>query len=110
MEAPFTIDVAGRMWLELKVIFDRLSTDPSIRAVVLTGAGPRAFSAGLDVRAAGQAGLLGQTTTQDGARTATTLRRKLIDFQECISSVERCEKRTSSLPPCLHLDLHSNSI
>jgi delta(3,5)-delta(2,4)-dienoyl-CoA isomerase len=35
------------MWLNLSAIFRQLSHDPSVRAVVLTGAGDRAFTAGL---------------------------------------------------------------
>lgn len=34
----------------MKIIFDRLSHDPDVRCVVLTGAGDRAFTAGLDVK------------------------------------------------------------
>jgi hypothetical protein len=38
------------MWLNLSKIFTSLSHDPNIRSVVLTGAGERAFTAGLDVQ------------------------------------------------------------
>ena len=38
------------MWQNLSAIFKRLSHDPSVRAVILTGAGDRAFTAGLDVQ------------------------------------------------------------
>ena len=37
------------MWLNLKKIFDQLSEDPDVRAVLLSGAGNRAFTSGLDV-------------------------------------------------------------
>ncbi|ROV96833.1 hypothetical protein VMCG_07870 [Cytospora schulzeri] len=83
------------MWLELRAVFRQLSADPDVRAVVLSGAGERAFTAGLDVQAASQ----GETAVQgskgrvvDGARTATAMRREVYEFQECISAVERCEK------------------
>ncbi|PYH48546.1 enoyl-CoA hydratase/isomerase family protein [Aspergillus saccharolyticus JOP 1030-1] len=82
------------MWLELSEIFTHLSTSPSVRAIVLSGAGPKAFTAGLDVHAASQ-GLLSPSTTndpQDPARKATHLRRHVLSFQSCISSLERCEK------------------
>lgn len=39
-----------RMWLNLGAIFKRLSHDPDVRCVVLTAAGDRAFTAGLDVQ------------------------------------------------------------
>lgn len=85
------------MWLELRQIFRALSSDRDVRAVVLSGAGDRAFTAGLDVQAAaaseptlqgsgGEAGL-------DVARAATVRRRDLVEFQECIWAVEKCEKR-----------------
>jgi delta(3,5)-delta(2,4)-dienoyl-CoA isomerase len=87
------------MWLEFKVVFDTLSLDSDVRAIVLSGAGERAFSAGLDVQAASQQGILqtaaGQTT--DVARKAVAIKRHVEEFQNCISSVEKCEKRTSSL-------------
>ncbi|KAI9673635.1 MAG: hypothetical protein M1817_002272 [Caeruleum heppii] len=83
---------AVRMWLELKQVFDRLSFDPDIRAVVLTGAGPRAFTAGLDVQAASTEGPLAAGGTGDGARIATAFRRHIAEFQECITAVEKCEK------------------
>ena len=78
------------MWLELREVFDSLSTDAEVRAVVLTGAGDRAFSAGLDVQAAGSS--LFQTSTLDGSRQAAAKRRHITEFQGCVSAIERCEK------------------
>ncbi|OJJ69718.1 hypothetical protein ASPBRDRAFT_57339 [Aspergillus brasiliensis CBS 101740] len=80
------------MWLELSTIFTRLSSDPSVRAIVLTGAGDRAFTAGLDVKAASEGLLSDSNTASDSARKATQLRRHIAEFQECISAVEKCEK------------------
>jgi delta(3,5)-delta(2,4)-dienoyl-CoA isomerase len=37
------------MWLNLRKIFEALSDDPSVRAIVLSGAG-HAFTSGLDVK------------------------------------------------------------
>ena len=37
------------MWSNLQRTFDTLSTDPDVRAVILTGKGNKAFTAGLDV-------------------------------------------------------------
>lgn len=95
------------MWLELRALFAQLSHDPDVRAVVLTGAGDRAFSAGLDVteaaksepalqgsgEAGGQGGGKEKKKGVDVARKAAVLRRDIYEFQECISAVERCEKR-----------------
>jgi len=81
------------MWKELRAIFDSLSQSPSVRAVVLSGAGPRAFTTGLDVQSQSKAdGVLGHDAFVDPARGATFLRRHVVDFQDCISAIERCEK------------------
>ncbi|KAI1081246.1 ClpP/crotonase [Whalleya microplaca] len=83
------------MWIEISRIFAKLSHDPEIRAVVLSGAGERAFTSGLDVQAASQSSGLGDSgeqQQQDGARKATALRRHIDDFQNCISQIEKCEK------------------
>ena len=37
------------MWLELHGILESLDSDPEVRAIVVTGAGDRAFSAGADI-------------------------------------------------------------
>jgi delta(3,5)-delta(2,4)-dienoyl-CoA isomerase len=82
------------MWLELSQVFTRLSHDSSVRAIVLSGAGEKAFTAGLDVKAASQ-GTLGSDASSgsaDAARKAVALRRHIAEFQDCISAVERCEK------------------
>lgn len=86
------------MWLELGRVFDGLSADPDVRAVVLSGAGDRAFTAGLDVQEASKPGGtldMGNSNDPppDPARAAARLRRHIEEFQNCISSVEKCEKR-----------------
>lgn len=85
------------MWLELKTVFDTLSTSPDVRAIVLSGAGAKAFTAGLDVEAASQSGALADTQETDVARRAVGIKRHVQEFQDCISAVERCEKRRHSV-------------
>lgn len=80
------------MWLNLSAIFKQLSHDSSIRAIVLTGAGPRAFTAGLDVQAASAGPTFSSDTPVDAARKANGLRRHILEFQACISDLEKCEK------------------
>lgn len=94
------------MWLELGKIFKSLSIDPEVRSVVFSGAGAKAFTAGLDVQAAssGDGALAGQSDL-DGARKATALRRHLEEFQECISTIEKCEKRMFASFPSLSYPL-----
>ncbi|KAF2036431.1 ClpP/crotonase [Setomelanomma holmii] len=78
------------MWLNLSAIFKKLSHDSSVRAVILTGAGDRAFTAGLDVQAASEGQLT--STASDAARKANNLRRHILEFQDCITALEKCEK------------------
>lgn len=85
------------MWLELRQIFQQLSTDPEVRVVVLSGAGDRAFTAGLDVQDASQNGALSAEEGADSARTAIRLKRYILDFQDCITAVEKCEKPVISV-------------
>lgn len=87
------------MWLELRTVFDHLSHDPSTHVIVLSGAGPKAFTTGLDVVAASQDSVLASnssssstTDPKDGARRATKIRRHIDEMQHCISAIERCEK------------------
>lgn len=86
------------MWHELRKVFDGLSDDPSIRAIVLSGAGEKSFSAGLDIQSASKEGSMFNPRPQDvsdTARHAFKVRKWALQFQECVSSIERCEKRKS---------------
>ncbi|KAA8894048.1 ClpP/crotonase-like domain-containing protein [Sphaerosporella brunnea] len=78
------------MWLEYGTIFKQLSSDSSTRAIILSGAGERAFTAGLDLMSSGE--LTNAHDTVDAARKATALRRFIKDFQDAIGSAESCEK------------------
>lgn len=90
------------MWLEMRQVFDDLSSDPSVRAIVLSGAGEKAFTAGLDVKAASEGSVIASSSSSsssasdaselDPARKAVRTRRHIYEFQDCISSIERCEK------------------
>jgi delta(3,5)-delta(2,4)-dienoyl-CoA isomerase len=81
------------MWLNLSKIFTKLSDDVNVRAILLTGAGERAFTAGLDVQAASTSGALSQSTpTSDVARLALATRKHILEFQACISTLEKCPK------------------
>lgn len=84
------------MWLEYGRILNHLSKSPEVRAIVLSGAGDKAFTAGLDVQAASQGGLMGGSNDYKGvpdvARKAQIIKRGVEEFQACISSAEKCEK------------------
>ncbi|KAI5118346.1 hypothetical protein M0805_009149 [Coniferiporia weirii] len=75
-------------WTELGQVFDAISEDGDVRAVVLASAIPKFFTAGLDLNdtAALQGG------SDDPARTAFTLREHILKFQAAISSIERCRQ------------------
>ncbi|KAH6609528.1 hypothetical protein Trco_002874 [Trichoderma cornu-damae] len=79
------------MWLEFGGVFRRLSEDADVRAVVLSGAGDRAFTAGLDVQSTSQDGTL-MSKEQDPARKAKKMRAQIEEFQSSIGAMEKCEK------------------
>ena len=82
-----------QMWISLGAIFRKLSVDPDVRAIVLTAAGDRAFTSGLDVQAASETGAISQQSgTVDPARKSIALRRHILEFQDDISAIEKCEK------------------
>lgn len=83
------------VWLEFGRVFRQLSADPEVRAIVLSGAGDRAFTAGLDVQAASQDGVL-SADISDPARKAKLIRAHIDEFQDAISAMEKCEKRELS--------------
>lgn len=95
------------MWLEFKTVIDALSIDPDVRAVIISGAGDRAFTAGLDVQAANIQGI---SQSSDVARKTAGNRRHIQEFQDCISSVEKCEKRKCSQTPPPHLSTEPPSL
>jgi delta(3,5)-delta(2,4)-dienoyl-CoA isomerase len=81
----------------LGAIFKQLSEDSDVRAIVLSGAGAKAFTAGLDVQAATESGPLSTKEPSGGpkldtARKAVALRRHILQFQASVSAVEECEK------------------
>ncbi|KAI0451104.1 enoyl CoA hydratase-like protein [Xylaria acuta] len=80
------------MWLELGLIFRKLSHDSDVRAVIFSAVGERAFTSGLDVHAASQGPILSQDGTSDGSRYATRVRRNIYEFQDSIGAIEKCEK------------------
>lgn len=78
------------MWQELGQAFDSLSDDPDCRAIVLSGRG-KIFTGGLDLMAA--MGLVQKLAAQDDVgRRGQILGREIREFQNSISSLERCAK------------------
>ncbi|PWW76607.1 ClpP/crotonase [Tuber magnatum] len=74
------------MWMEYAQIFNTLSHSPDVRSIILSGAGPT-FTVGLDIHKTSLA-----FPGSDSARKAWEIRRRMAEFQECISASEKCEK------------------
>lgn len=76
----------------LALVFDKLSLDPDVRVILLSGSGPH-FSAGLDVTGVSSSGPVSNPTeSEDIARRTWKVRRHMLTYQNGISAIERCEK------------------
>ncbi|KAF7504616.1 hypothetical protein GJ744_002043 [Endocarpon pusillum] len=84
------------MWHEMRAVFNYLSFNPGVRCVLISGAGPRAFTAGLDVRSAAISGPI-QAQAADPSRKANSLRHHILEFQSCVSAVSSCQKPVIAL-------------
>lgn len=85
--------VPTSMFHSMPSLFDRLSHDPDVRAILLSGMGEKAFSAGLDVSGASSSGPVGTPAEhEDFARRTWKIRRHALDYQNAINAIERCEK------------------
>ena len=85
------------MWDEMRLIFGSLSHNPDVRCILLSGAGDRAFTAGLDVEQASKGDSPLTVRIPDPSRRATHLRRHIHELQDAITSVARCEKPVIAL-------------
>ena len=75
-------------------IFDQLSHDDTVRCILFSGNGDKAFSAGLDVQASSTSGPVANADSNDDvARRAWKIRRHMYEYQNTVTSIERCEKR-----------------
>lgn len=94
----------AKMFADLGAIFKQLSHDPDVRAIILTAAGERAFTAGLDINAASEGALGGDgikgAEEKDTARKAWDLRRHIKDLQEPVGYLESCEKPVICVSMC----------
>ena len=75
-------------WREITAIFRWADTHDGVRAVVISGAGKH-FSSGMDLMLL--AGI-GSQMGSDPGRNALNLRRKILEFQESFTAIERCAK------------------
>jgi enoyl-CoA hydratase len=77
------------MWQEIRQAFAWVDSTPEARVAILSGEGKN-FCAGIDLTMLG--GIQQQIAHADGARSRETLRRLILDLQDCLSSIERCRK------------------
>ena len=83
-----------RMWKHLGQLFGQLSHDADVRVIILSAVGAD-FTVGLDMHDASQGDILNGPPRQgvDVARRAQKIRRYIDEFQACVGSIEKCEKR-----------------
>lgn len=77
------------MWQEIRQAFDWVDATPEARVAILSGEGKN-FCAGIDLTMLGS--IQQRIAHPDGARSRETLRRLILDLQDCLSSIERCRK------------------
>lgn len=77
------------LWQEIRQAFDWIDDAAQARVAILSGAG-RHFCSGIDLGML--TGLKRTDENPDGARGRETLRRMILDLQDCLSSIERCRK------------------
>jgi enoyl-CoA hydratase len=89
LERPQAANALDRTsWRELRETFRALDEDPTVRVVVLAGAG-RHFCAGIDLGMLAEIGGVAQGTADPG-RAREALRRTILDLQDVLTTVERC--------------------
>ncbi|XP_077336470.1 delta(3,5)-Delta(2,4)-dienoyl-CoA isomerase, mitochondrial isoform X2 [Lithobates pipiens] len=76
-------------WREMVLCFRALSDDTNCRAVVISGAG-KMFTSGIDLSDLASDFL--QQEESDTARIAWNVRKKIKDYQESFSAIEKCTK------------------
>ncbi|RDB21108.1 Delta(3,5)-Delta(2,4)-dienoyl-CoA isomerase, mitochondrial [Hypsizygus marmoreus] len=81
-------------WRQYGKLFDALreahESGTDIRAVVISSAFPKLFTAGLDLTSASSLGSSAADTSQDAARASLSMRGVLLEFQHAIGAPERC--------------------
>lgn len=77
------------MWQEIRQAFEWVDSTPKIRVAILSGEGKN-FCAGIDLTML--AGIQQRIAYADSARSRETLRRLILNLQDCLSSIERCRK------------------
>lgn len=77
-------------WKELHAVMEHCTDEPDVRVVVLSGAGERIFSAGIDLSLL--MGTQQQIKNPCEGRKRELFKRFLLDLQASVSSLEQCTK------------------
>ncbi|KAG6889080.1 hypothetical protein C0995_003933 [Termitomyces sp. Mi166 len=84
----------SRYWREYGRLFETLigahATGEDIRAIVVSSAIPKIFTAGLDLNSAADLALAATDATHDRARASLALRNTILEFQNAIGTPDRC--------------------
>ncbi|XP_015262530.1 PREDICTED: delta(3,5)-Delta(2,4)-dienoyl-CoA isomerase, mitochondrial [Gekko japonicus] len=76
-------------WREMVECFNKIAQDPECRAVVVSGAG-KMFSSGIDLMEMGSVFMMMEG--DDTARKSWNLRKKIREYQETFTVLEKCSK------------------
>uniref|UniRef100_H2SXE1 Delta(3,5)-Delta(2,4)-dienoyl-CoA isomerase, mitochondrial n=1 Tax=Takifugu rubripes TaxID=31033 RepID=H2SXE1_TAKRU len=90
LHRPEKLNAMSRaFWREMVELFSELAGNPDCRVVVFSGAG-KMFTAGIDLM--DMASDVLQPVGEDTARISWNLRKKIAEYQETFSVIERCPK------------------
>lgn len=79
----------NELWYGLRRCFEWLNEAEEVRVVILSAYGSN-FCAGIDFSLLGE--IRDRVAREDGAHGRESLRRLVVDLQECLNAVERCRK------------------
>ncbi len=87
MSRPDSFNVMdGAYWTETRELFEALSNNPDVRAVVLSSTGKH-FTAGMDLKFFSGVAAMPEA---DPGRQREQVRRLVLEFQESFNAIERC--------------------
>ncbi|KAF4671712.1 putative enoyl CoA hydratase [Perkinsus chesapeaki] len=82
-----------QMWFDIRDCFTKVNNDDRVRCVLLSGNGPKGFTAGLDLGDPSLASIFSASTDSGDAdfpRLALKAGRTIMELQECLASVRKC--------------------
>lgn len=90
LNLPFTRNALTlTLFTELPTAISYLDSNPSVHTIILSARGPH-FCSGIDISALQTT--ISSTVVSDTAKSNELLRRRILDMQAAITSIERCRK------------------